>query len=78
MKNYFEDLAAKEGITTQEAYQSIQELINAAWATSDQAAKHMQHQLFGDNKPTPEELIQTLASEIIKQINQPTSSTYCS
>lgn len=78
MNKYFKALATKEEITSREVYESIQELINVAWATTDPETKLKQHKLFGDSKPNPEQLIQTLASEIIKQKNQPTSSTYCS
>lgn len=70
MKKCFKVLATEEGISPKEVYESIQELIDAAWANPDQAARQNQIRLFGSQrKPTPEELIETMARELLKNRN---------
>ena len=70
MKKYFEALAARDGKTPQEVYMSIQKLIDTAWASTDQIIIQNQIRLFGSRrKPTPEELVDTLARELLKNRN---------
>ena len=62
-------IAQQQGINPSEVYQSIQEAIDNAWTSSDTATRERQYRLFGGSKPTPEQLIETLASEILQQYN---------
>ena len=60
-------IAQQQGIDPSEVYQSIQEAIDYAWTSNDTSTKENQARLFGIDKPTPDQLIQTLAAEILQQ-----------
>jgi transposase-like protein len=58
-------VAAQHGISTEQCRAAMIEAIEAAWATTDPAAKDRQIQLVGEGRvPTPEELIFLISKEI--------------
>lgn len=54
--------ARKTGTTPKQCLADMQEAIDAAWATTDPAAKAYQEQLFPAGKPTVEEFIAVLGN----------------
>lgn len=58
-------VAAQEGKSVAQVKQDIQEAIDAAWA--DPRGRAAQEKLFPKGKPTPEEMIDTIAKVVYKQ-----------
>lgn len=53
------------GVPEEEVRQSIQEIIDEAWRTTDPEAKRLQQQAFPAGKPTPEEFVRVLSNMIV-------------
>ena len=66
-KSTIRKLAKREETSKRAILASMQEAIDAAWATDDPTAKAVQSQLFPDGKPSPEAFIARLSQEIIGQ-----------
>ncbi len=65
MKNIISKIARKHGITPEECRTAMQQAINLAWATGDPKTKQHQIEMAGEGSPpTPEELIETIATRI--------------
>lgn len=57
-------LAQRDGISSEEVLQKIQESIDAAWDNQDPAVRWKQLQLFPAGKPSPEAFIVHMAKQI--------------
>ncbi len=55
-------IAVREGKTLHEVYNSIQEVIDAAWKNPE--ARERQMQLFPEGKPDPETFIRVMTEQI--------------
>lgn len=62
MTDILKHVAEQNGTTLDDVRQEMQAAIDAAWENPDGA--ELQHQLFPDGKPTPEEFIRTLTCAI--------------
>ena len=60
-------VAAAEGVSYVEMQSEIRKVIDAAWESTDPAAKARQQMLFGDRKPTPEEFIELMANMVRRE-----------
>lgn len=64
VRKVIRNLAQRDGISSEEVLQKIQESIDAAWDNQDPAVRWKQLQLFPAGKPTSEEFIVRVAREI--------------
>ena len=62
--NIFEQVAAKHGISVEEVVRDMQETLDAAWDSTDEATREKQRKLFPNGKPSIEEFIRTMAKQV--------------
>ena len=70
MNHHIEAIAAREGKTSEEIKQAIQDAINAAWASDNLHHRQAQQKLTGSlTAPTPDQLITAIIREAQKRLS---------